>query len=303
MDKENPTPIKSGFLFRKSLYWIHVEHQIIPVIFLLTDETNLRKQAILKVKQSLGKKIFFGSLINGKTNDGFLRHDSDVWDYLLKNYYSEHQIWERLITDLNYQNDDLWKEIMEIYLFNIENDGVFEALRFAIKLLHPTSRTDVHNYFGTHREIFKMIFNRINRGFGISHLSFDITNQENKWSSILRSFGLFAVLPEILPLIKWVLEPWEKLPKRNDTDDGTYINCSYTDDFKKLERVLKLLINNRSFDISFLPAIEKIADTHRKIYNKKTISSNTERVSSLTFATNQAILDETVRLLREADKK
>ncbi|MFA5021401.1 MAG: hypothetical protein WC517_05110, partial [Patescibacteria group bacterium] len=189
-------------------------------------------------------------------------------------YASEQADWEAMILFLKEQeyrraDRNLYPKVLTAYLFKADNSLIWRALRFAIKLLEEKYRALMIG----NPELIKIIFGRLKKGLGVNSHEHDPELRE-----IYRQYrlnGLFAVLPEIIPVLGSMLDTIY-----NPIDIA---NEKYTPEidygwngFVQVERALRLILKEKEYNLDFLPTIEKMALAHKEKLKRSRIASTDE---------------------------
>jgi len=219
-------------------------------------------------------------------------------------YASEQADWEALILFLKEQESrradrDLYPKVLTAYLFKADKALIWRAMRFAIGLLEIKHGTLTIG----DPELIKIIFGRLKKGFG-----FDCYERNSELREINRQYclnGLFAVLPEIVPVLEAMLNAIYNSIDIVREEACPKIKYGWNS-FVQIERALRLIVRESEFNTDFLPTIEKIALTHReKLRASRKANNNDDEDGNLRedpffYVKSQAALDEAVRLLRRA---
>lgn len=211
--------------------------------------------------------------------------------------------WEKLIkflmeTERTVCGKILFYKVLGAYVSRSGWLSAFRAIRFAISLLKGKHGV----LLSLDNQIVKIIFGRLNKGLHI-----DTYNRDPKIKFVGRKMaleGLFAVLPEIEPLLQAMLNSLFKYTSILTNEETPAVDYS-PEDFVQVERALKIILREQQHDTSFRPFIEKMAQLHKERFKKLSRHEamlQTAKQDPWSHVKNQAILDETVRVLRLAAK-
>lgn len=210
--------------------------------------------------------------------------------------------WEKLILFLKknerLHRENLYPKVLAGYVLRSDSLANLRAIRFALSLL--AGKHGVLMLGDNH--IVKTICCRISRGIYFSPIernsrlkSLGITQQLN---------GLFGVLPEIKYLLEAMLNSIFNSSGIFRKEAELMIDYR-PEDFIQIERAINIILRERRFDTTSLPLIEKMTVLHKQKYklqrtNVKACTELCAGYEGLSFAKNQAFLDEALRLLRQS---
>jgi len=193
-------------------------------------------------------------------------------------YYAHADKWERLIKSLKEQDDCLWEDVLSTYIFRSSILGILRALRFAIRI-----------YFADivrPKAVQKIIAGKIKAGiFAIGQEHWREASQEERDYA---EKGLYAVLPEIRPLLQEMLGAVRGILDPNQSREY------FGDNFVAVKRAIEIMLRE-PYDQELAQLLDELVILH----TNKTIRPYDGDGWS-TAVVNQAYLKEAKRLL---DKK
>lgn len=216
--------------------------------------------------------------------------------------------WEDLIIFLRQESygtfePALWPEVLTGYLHRANVLLCLPAMRFAIGLLEGKYGC----LMSGDAKIVKIICAALNKGVAYnSGLHWDTRSSHPQVRVLSRRFmldGLFGVLPEIVPVLQMMLnELFNSSDIMSKVKQPRVDYCQEA--FTQIERALKIIHREQSFNTAFLPHIEMMATAHRARVKEIRITGNGDRsYGDLWFyPKNQIVLDESVKFLRRAAK-
>ncbi|MFA6526099.1 MAG: hypothetical protein WCT26_01645 [Candidatus Buchananbacteria bacterium] len=221
--------------------------------------------------------------------------------------------WEELLTFLmkesegrygegNYDGGNLFLDVLSAYIFKADTLLIIPAMRFAIN-----SIGEKYGHFRRNdNEIVKLLCGYINKGY----IKLDLTHHSPEIRELSKTFcleGWFGALPEIKPIIQMMLNELFDFGSIIHQSEDLKIRYDQSG-FVQVRRAIDIILRERHYNTDFLSFVEKMAILHKeKLKTSRAginFSSNMDRDRNplLFYPTNQAILDETVRLLRQAQK-
>ena len=193
-------------------------------------------------------------------------------------YYAHADEWERLIKSLKELDDCLWEDVLSTYVFRSSIRGDLRALRFAIEIYF----SDI----ARPKAVQKIIAGQIKAGvFTIGREHWSGTTQEERDYA---EKGLYAVLPEIRPLLQEMLCAIRGILDPNQRREY------FGDNFVAVKRAIEIMLRE-PHDAELAQLLDELVVLHAK---KIILPYASDGWAA--YAVNQAYLKEAKRLL---DKK
>lgn len=218
--------------------------------------------------------------------------------------------WEDLIrflkkSEMGNFSARLFPKVLNAYLFKAGTLLVVHAMRFTISLLEGKRGILV----GDDKEIVKLICGYIKNNKISPNFSSHANPKIREFSKQFCLDGWFGVMPELKLVLQAMLNEifeWRSIPIEQSENPRVYY---HEGDFVQVRRALEIIIHERLYNTDFLPFVEKMAILHRekiKVLRREKAdpesSCDGDGNSLFFYPTNQAFLDEAVRLLRQAQK-